>query len=140
MHVGKDDLDDGMFEHAGASTSQQSNNWPSRQHKRERERERRGRKERKKERKEARVRRKWSEKGRRKELVRKPGRKKEDRQVEEEEDKEVEKNVTGWTLVTRSAVAMGVSPEDKVQKILNTVSGSDWDVYVMCEGRILRKK
>ena len=32
-----------------------------------------------------------------------------------------------------------MSPEDKVQKILNTVSGSDRDVYVMCEGRILRK-
>ena len=25
------------------------------------------------------------------------------------------------------------------QKILNIVSGSDWDVYVTCEGRILRK-
>ena len=36
-------------------------------------------------------------------------------------------------------VAMEVSPEDKVQKILNTVSGSDRDVYVMCEGRILRR-
>ena len=65
--------------------------------------------------------------------------------------------MTGWTLVTRSAkqmrkmvqmfvkadgmktVAMEVSPEDKVQKILNTVGGSDRDVYVMCEGRILRK-
>ena len=63
----------------------------------------------------------------------------------------------GWTLVTKSAkqmrrmvqifvkvdgmrtVAMEVSPEDKVQKILNTVSGSDWDVYVTCGGRILRK-
>ena len=36
-------------------------------------------------------------------------------------------------------VAMEVSPEDKVQKILSTVSGSDWDVYVTCGGRILRK-
>ena len=35
-------------------------------------------------------------------------------------------------------VAMEVSPEDKVQKILNTVSGSDWDVYVTSGGRILR--
>ena len=34
-------------------------------------------------------------------------------------------------------IAMEVSPEDKVQKTMNTVSGSDWDVYVMCEGRIL---
>ena len=78
-------------------------------------------------------------------------------QVEEEEVEQVEKNVTGWTLVTRRAkqirsvvrifvkvdgmktVAMEVSPEDKVQKIQNTVSGSDWDVYVTCEGRTLRK-
>ena len=32
-----------------------------------------------------------------------------------------------------------VSPEDKVQEILNTVGGSDQDVYVTCEGRMLRK-
>ena len=32
-----------------------------------------------------------------------------------------------------------VSPEDKVQKILNAVSGSDQDVYATCEGRILRE-
>ena len=32
-----------------------------------------------------------------------------------------------------------VSPEDRVHKILNTVSGSDWDVFVMCEGKMLRK-
>ena len=32
-----------------------------------------------------------------------------------------------------------VSPEDKVQKILNTVSGSDQDVYATCEGKMLRK-
>ena len=76
------------------------------------------------------------------------------RKEEEEKVEEVEKNLTGWTLVTRSekkmvqifvkvdgmkTVAMEVSPEDKVQKILNTVSGSDRYVYVMCEGRILRK-
>ena len=36
-------------------------------------------------------------------------------------------------------VAMEVSPEDKVQKILNTEIGVDWDVYVTCDGRILRK-
>ena len=66
----------------------------------------------------------------------------------------VEKDVTGWTEVTRNkrkkmvqifvkvdgmkTVAMEVSPEDKVQKILNTVSGSDRDVYVTSGGRILR--
>ena len=36
-------------------------------------------------------------------------------------------------------VVMEVSPEDKVQKILNTVSGSDRDVYVTSGGRILRR-
>ena len=64
---------------------------------------------------------------------------------EEEKVEDVEKNVTGWTLVTRSekkmrkmvqifvkvdgmkTVAMEESPEDKVQKILDTVSGSDRD-------------
>ena len=69
----------------------------------------------------------------------------------DEKDKEVEKNVTGWTLVTRSTkqmrrmvqifvnvdgmktVAMVVSPEEKVQMTLDTVSGSDWDLYVTCE-------
>ena len=29
-----------------------------------------------------------------------------------------------------------MSPEDKVQKILHAVSGSDQDVYAMCEGRM----
>ena len=32
-----------------------------------------------------------------------------------------------------------VSPEDKVQNILNPVSGSDQDVYAMCEGKMLGK-
>ena len=35
-------------------------------------------------------------------------------------------------------VAMEASPEDKVQKILNTVSGSDRHVYVTSGGRVLR--
>ena len=82
---------------------------------------------------------------------------------EEERDQEgrkdggeqVEKDVTGWTEVTRNkrkkmvqifvkvdgmkTVAMEASPEDKVQKILKTVNGSDQDVYVTSGGRILRK-
>ena len=82
------------------------------------------------------------------------GRKKEEREVEEGGGELVEKDVTGWTEVTRNkrkkmvqifvkvdgmkTVAMEVSPEDKVQKILNTVSGSDRDVYVTSGGRILR--
>ena len=85
-----------------------------------------------------------------------PGREKEGRKEAEEGGGEpVEKDVTGWTEVTRNkrkkmvqifvkvdgmnTVAMEVSPEDKVQKILNTVSGSDRDVYVMSDVRILRK-
>ena len=82
------------------------------------------------------------------------GRKKEEREAEEGGGELVEKDVTGWTEVTRNkrkkmvqmfvkvdgmkTVAMEVSPEDKVQKILNTVSGSDQDVYVTSGGRILR--
>ena len=34
---------------------------------------------------------------------------------------------------------MEMSPEDKVQKILNTVRGSDQDVYATHGGRVLRK-
>ena len=34
---------------------------------------------------------------------------------------------------------MDVSPEDKVQKILNTVSGSDQDLYEAMHGRVLRR-
>ena len=82
------------------------------------------------------------------------GRKKEEWEAEEGGGELVEKDVTGWTEVTRNkrkkmvqifvkvdgmkTVAMEVSPEDKVQKILNTVSGSDRDVYVTSGGRILR--
>ena len=71
----------------------------------------------------------------------------------EGKENEVDKDVTGWTEVTRNkrkkmvqilvkvdgmkTVAMEVSPEDKVQKILNTVSKSDRDVYVTSGGRIL---
>ena len=72
-------------------------------------------------------------------------RKKEERIAEGGGGELVEKDVTGWTEVTRNkrkkmvqifvkmdgmkTVVMEVSPEDKVQKILNTVSGSDRDVY-----------
>ena len=78
----------------------------------------------------------------------------EGKEVTEETENEVEKDVTGWTEVTRNkrkkmvqifvkvdgmkTVAMEVSPEDKVQKILNTVSKSDRDVYVTSGGRILK--
>ena len=85
------------------------------------------------------------------------GKEEEGRKAEEERDKEIKKDVMGWTVVTRSkkqrkrvvqifvkaggmkTVLRKVSPEDKVQKILDTVSGSDQDVYATCEGRMLRK-
>ena len=83
------------------------------------------------------------------------GRKKEEREAEEGGSELVEKDVTGWTEVTRNkrkkvvqmfvkvdgmkTVAMEVSPEDKVQKILNTAHGSEQDVYVTSGGRILRR-
>ena len=82
------------------------------------------------------------------------GRKEEEKEAEDGGE-QVEKDVTGWTEVTRNKrkkmvqifvkvdgmkmVAMEVSPEDKVQKILKTVSGSDQDVYVTSGGRILRR-
>ena len=82
------------------------------------------------------------------------GRKEEEREAEKGGRKRVEKDVTGWTEVSRNkrkklvqifvkvdgmkTVGMEVSPEDKVQKILNTVSRSDRDVYVTSGGRILK--
>ena len=82
------------------------------------------------------------------------GRKEEEKEAEDGGE-QVEKDVTGWTEVTRNKrkkmvqifvkvdgmkmVAMEVSPEDNVQKILKTVSGSDQDVYVTSGGRILRR-
>ena len=82
------------------------------------------------------------------------GRKEEEKEVEDGGE-QVENDMTGWTEVTRNkrkkmvqifvkvdgmkTVAMEVSPEDKVQKILNTVSGSERDVYVTSGGRILRR-
>ena len=77
-----------------------------------------------------------------------------ERAVEEQECKQVKKDATGLTMVSRNkrerkmvqiivkvdgmkTVVMEVSPEDKVQKILNTVSKSDLDVYVTSGGRTL---
>ena len=84
------------------------------------------------------------------------GKEEERRTAEEEGDTQVKKDVTGWTVVTRNkrqkktvqifvkldemkTVLREVSPEDKVQEILNTVGGSEQDVYVTCEGKMLRK-
>ena len=95
------------------------------------------------------------EKGRKDQRGRGQGGREEEREAEEGGGELVEKDVTGWTEVTKNkrkkmvqifvkvdgmkTVAMEVSPEDKVQKILNAVSGSVGDVYVTSGGRILRK-
>ena len=151
VHVGKDDLDDGMFEHAEASKRQRHSSQhqsakqfarqSARKNKRDEERE---------EGEKGEVRREEERKSQGEGVQRGNGKEQEgekkEKGVKEEEEKveEVEKNLTGWTLVTRRAkqmrrmvqifvkvdemkmVAMEVSPEDKVQKILNIVSGSDW--------------
>ena len=164
MSHGKGDLDDGMFEHAEVSNRQRHSSQhqsakqfarqAARQNKKEEEREEgeKGEVRRKEERTSQGA---GVQRGNGKEQERE--KKEKGEKEEEEKDKEVEKNETGWTLVTRSTkqmrrtvqifvkvdgmktVAMEVLPEDRVQKILNTVSGSDCDVYVTCEGRILRK-
>ena len=112
-----------------------------------RERERSGRKEEGKERKgeRERGRSELEEKGREeRESVRKGerGKEEEGRTAEEEGDTQVKKDVTGWTVVTKNkrqkrtvqifvkldemkTVLREVSPEDKVQEILNTVGGSE---------------
>ena len=68
--------------------------------------------------------------------------KEEERDAEEQECKQIKKDATGWTVVTRNkrqkrtvqlfikldevkTVQREVSPEDKVQEILNTVGGSE---------------
>ena len=65
------------------------------------------------------------------------------REVEEGHEGEGEKNYRKVQIFVKvdgmKTVLKEVSPEDKVQKILNTVSGSDQDVYATCEGRMLRK-
>ena len=130
------------LQHSGAqqqaTTTGKAENARKRKRAKRRGREKSGRKE-------------WG--GRRGEIGKEEG-----RGAEQERDQEIKNDVMGWTVVTRSkkqrkravqifvkldgmkTVAMEVSPEDKVQKILNTASGSDWDVYVTCEGRILVKK
>ena len=82
--------------------------------------------------------------------------KEKERDAEEQECKQVKKDATGWTVVTRNkrqkktvqifvkldemkTVLREVSQEDKVQEILNTVGGSEQDVYVTCEGKMLRR-
>ena len=73
--------------------------------------------------------------------------------AEKERDKEIKNDNTGWTVVTRNKkqrkrtvqifvkqdkTVREVSPENKVQDVLQTVGGSDQNVYVTCEGKMLR--
>ena len=149
---------DSTQEHQRGSGSRtaSSNNQPSRQHKRKKGRLKeegsekgRRRREDKSRKRRVREKEKRGERGKREEETGEEG-----KEVQEETDNEVEKDVTGWTEVTRNkrkkmvqifvkvdgmkTGAMEVSPEDKVQKILNTVSKSDRDVYVTSGGRILK--
>ena len=80
-----------------------------------------------------------------------------ERDVEEEEREQVKKDVTGWTVVTRSTKhrkrtvqifvkvdggktsAMEMEMSDKVDDIVKKIPISDQDVYVTSGGRILRR-
>ena len=83
------------------------------------------------------------------------GRKEEERETEEGGRKRVEKDVTGWTEVTRNkrkkmvqifvkmdggkSSVMEMEMNDKVDDILKKILISDQDVYVTSGGRILRR-
>ena len=85
------------------------------------------------------------------------GKKEEGRDVEEEECEQVKKDVTGWTVVTRSkkhrkrtvqifvkvdggkTSAMEMEMSDKVDDIVKKIPISDQDVYVTRGGRIPRR-
>ena len=93
---------------------------------------------------------------RKKEKGVKEERRREGRDVEEEECEQVKKDVTGWTLVTRSkkhrkrtvqmlvkvdggkTSAMEMEMSDKVDDIVKKIPVSDQDVYLTSGGRILR--
>ena len=83
------------------------------------------------------------------------GKEEEGTEAEEAEHEQVKKDVTVWAVVASrkerkrtvqifvkvdgmNTVRRKVSPEDTVLKILKTVSGNDQDVYLTCEGRMLR--
>ena len=81
-------------------------------------------------------------------------RKKEEREAEEGGGEPVEKEVTGWTEVTRKkkkmvqifvkvdgwkTSAMEMETSDKVDDIVKKIPISDQDVYVASGGRILRR-
>ena len=84
------------------------------------------------------------------------GKEEKEREIVEERDKEAKKDVMDWTAVRKNKrqrkrtvqifvkvdgmdTVQMVSPEDKVQKILNTVSGSGQEVYGRRHGRALRR-
>ena len=109
MHVGKDDLDDAMFEHADASKRQRhsSQHQSAKQFARQAARQNKIEEERE-EGEEGEVRRESQGEGVQRGSGKEQGREKEEKGEKEEEDKdkEVEKNVTGWTLVTRTQKQM----------------------------------
>ena len=78
------------------------------------------------------------------------------RRAEKERDKEVKKDVTGWTVVTRSkkqrkrtiqifvkvnesrTFPLDVSPDDKVDDVIRQIQ-SEEDMYVTMHGRVLKR-
>ena len=143
-----------------SSPQQQRDNQPQVAEQSARQERGRERGERKKERKGEgeRGRSEQEEKGREeKESVRKGERGKEEgRDAEEEECKQVEKDATGWTVVTRNkrpkkmaqifvkvngskATPMEVSlTDDKVEDVMRQIQ-KDEDVYVTMDGKVLRR-
>ena len=114
VHVGKDDLDDGLFEHAEASKRQrhssqhqsakqfcQAGSTTEEEREEEREEEETGEVRREEERKS-------QGEGVQRGNGKDQGREKKEKGKKEEEgkDKEIENNVTGWTLVTRTQKQM----------------------------------
>ena len=54
-------------------------------------------------------------------------------------NKRQKKTVQIFVKLDEMKTVLRESVEDKVQDILNTVGGSEQDVHVRCEGKILRK-
>ena len=84
------------------------------------------------------------------------GKKEKGSEAEEERDKEVKKDVTGWTVVTRNkrekrrmiqifvkvnesrTFPLDVSPDDKVDDVIRQIQ-SEEDMYVTMHGRVLKR-
>ena len=165
VHVDRDDLDAGVADPTAAAqhrSTQQRKQWQQPQVARQSTRQERGKEvgERRKERKGEgeRGRSEQEEKGREeRESVKKGERGKEkERDAEEQECKQVKKDATGWTVVTRNkrqrkmvqifvkvdeakVTPMDVSLTDgKIEDVIRQVQKGE-DVYVTMQGKVLRR-